>query len=142
MRDEIEGRIHELLLSEDPADAWLQPMIRAHRFLPLYRDTTGTFGIRPDLGLVYWDTESVSDQVASVEDPYWARIALCAGAARYPELAALVPARPAEAQACDRCAGTGQLMMLPGLDPKIADSLRCACGGLGWLLPGEPPPDA
>jgi hypothetical protein len=50
--------------------------------------------------------------------------ALHAGMKRYPWLKDLLPQRPADAQTCSACNGTGQF--------PVAD-LICSCGGAGWV---------
>jgi hypothetical protein len=47
--------------------------------------------------------------------------------AGWPELAAFVPPRPADAVVCDVCAGTGHLP----LDESAL--ILCPCGGVGWV---------
>jgi len=56
----------------------------------------------------------------------------CQGVKKYPELAALIPARPEEARDCDSCRGTGRIEALP--------QIICRCGGVGWIVPGEAGP--
>ena len=53
--------------------------------------------------------------------------ALVLGTERFPELAALLPERPANTPDCARCNGSGMIM----------GKLVCPdCGALGWVPPG------
>jgi hypothetical protein len=56
---------------------------------------------------------------------------LVAGARRYPELVALLPARPSQSVDCTRCAGTGWMKHGGG-------KIRChECRSLGWIELGR-----
>jgi hypothetical protein len=104
--------------------------VRVHNALPLYSDWTRTFAIREDGVLVHWDTE----EWPGIEEPSDRRevnLVLVQGAARYPELKGLIPARPDNALTCDSCQGSGHI---PGL-PEELKSVICKCGGIGWLHP-------
>jgi hypothetical protein len=101
--------------------------------LPLYLDWVGFIGLADDgeVRFVNWDPPHTS---APVREPYLVRAALVAGAEQYAELAALRPVRPANAVDCVLCGGTGR----PTIEGQpVPDNIRCFCGGLGWLLPGE-----
>lgn len=130
MRLQIERRIEELLVDSDPKLDWVRPAVRKHRFLLLYLGWVAAIGVRPDGSFVRWDHEEDPEVVKPLVDPYWERMALCAGAKKYPELAALIPKRPPHASTCESCEGTGEI---PGAPPEI----MCSCGGLGWTIPGE-----
>jgi hypothetical protein len=69
-----------------------------------------------------------------VREPHMRRIALVGGAEHYPDLATLRPERPTNAVTCSSCGGSGRLII--GGRPA-PENVRCFCGGLGWLLPGE-----
>jgi hypothetical protein len=129
LRGAIERRIRELLADEDPRFDWVKPIVRAHAFLPIYLGWVSAIGVRADASFVQWDHEDDPEAVRPLVDPYWQRMALCAGAKNYPELAALIPARPFDARTCEACAGTGTI--------EGAPRLMCQCGGLGWVIPGE-----
>jgi hypothetical protein len=78
---------------------------------------------------VCWEHEDDPGCVKPLDDAYWQRMALCNGAKQYPELAQLIPRRPAHVLTCEMCGGRGTLVQLP--------EATCQCGGLGWMLPGE-----
>jgi hypothetical protein len=130
VRELIERRIQEYLADDDPRFSWLRPAVRKFGFLPLYLGWVAVLGIRPDESLVRWDNEDDPEVMKPLSDAYWERMALCQGAKKYPELARLLPQRPAKALQCESCNGTGQIA---GLPPHII----CECGGLGWIIPGE-----
>jgi hypothetical protein len=129
MREAVEQRIRDVLADADPRFAWLRAAVRQHGFLPLHIGWVTVLGLRPDGSWVRWDHEDAPGAIKPFSDPYWERMALCAGAENYPELETLVPRRPLHARDCGACAGTGMFIGAP---------ITCACGGLGWLLPGEP----
>lgn len=129
MRDAIEKRIQEFLTDSDPRFDWVRPAVRKHGFLPLYLGWVAALGLRPDGSFVRWNHEDDREVVKSLSDPYWERMALCQGAKKYPELGSLIPQRPLQARDCESCKGTGQI--------EGAPQIICACGGLGWMLPGE-----
>lgn len=104
--------------------------MRRFGFLPLYLGWTSVLGIRPDTSLVVWDHEDDREAVRELMDPFLSRMALVAGAKKYPEPHTLIPERPTDSMTCDSCGGTGQLAGLP-------ENVICVCGGLGWLIPNE-----
>src|SRR4051794_8906479 len=101
--------------------------------LPLYLDWVGFFGLAADGRIVFvaWDSPH---GIEAVDEPHWIRTALVAGGEQYAELVSLRPERPPNAVECSFCRGTG-MPTLNGQD--VPDNIRCYCGGLGWLLPGE-----
>ena len=101
--------------------------------LPLYLGFGAFIGLREDGELLSVAWESPHDQEL-VREPLWRRVAIVAGAEEYSELGYLVPRRPPEALACPICDGTGR----PTVNGReVPSNIRCMCGGLGWLLPGE-----
>ena len=129
MRAAIEKRIEEFLAADDPKLEWMKPAIRKHTFLPLHVGWVAVLGIRPDGSLVRWDHEDDREAVKPLADAYWQRMAICQGMRKYPELGTLIPQRPASAQACEDCGGTGQV--------RGAPQVICQCGGIGWIIPNE-----
>jgi hypothetical protein len=130
MSEAIERRITELLAADDPELDWLKPAVRAHGFLPLYLGWVAALGLRPDGSFIRWEHEDDPTNVKPLSDAYWQRMAVCQGAKKYPELRALLPERPSTALTCDSCGGSGQMSAAP--------HVVCSCGGVGWLIPGEP----
>jgi hypothetical protein len=128
VRAAIERRIQEFLTDGDPRLTWVRPAVRRDPFLPLYVGWVAALGIRPDGSFVCWNHDQGGD-VEALTDPFLKRMALCQGAKMYPELAALIPERPEGAAGCPFCKGTGEF--------AGTAKIVCACGGLGWLVPGE-----
>lgn len=76
-----------------------------------------------------WDVSVWDDVVTRVEDGPEKVAAIATAARNIPELAAWLPARPADAGDCPACYGVGMF------DGTIVTCTYCA--GLGWT---EPPP--
>jgi hypothetical protein len=129
MHGAIETRISEFLAADDPKLKWVKSAVREHAFLPLYIGWVATLGLRPDGTFIRWDHEDDRASVKQVTDAFWQRMAICQGAKRYPELRALLPERPATAQTCAACRGSGQVSGIP--------HVICECGGIGWIISGE-----
>jgi hypothetical protein len=97
--------------------------------LPLYADLGGAVLLRADGQFLelQWDKPSEQDPIER-DEPSW-KVALVAGAERYPWLAELLPSRPDNAVNCEVCDGTGRF-------PHAGSSrgyLFCGrCDGLGW----------
>lgn len=134
LRHAICGYIDEYLAAQDERTDWVRKAVREHKFLPVHLGWVAALGIRPDATVVRWEHEDRPGEAPRVESsPYWQRFAVAEGARRYPALAVLVPARPDHARDCSGCGGAGEL-------PRTKDGVElvCQCGGLGWLLDGEP----
>jgi len=105
--------------------------------LPLYADWGGGVAIRRDRELIgfLWD-EPQSIKVET--DPHLRFLALVTGCERYPELVSLSPIRSPSDRDCPMCGGTGRVLGLEayGIDTTI----RCYCGGTGWLPANVPDP--
>jgi hypothetical protein len=133
MRGAIEHRVAEFLREDDPRLRRLWEMVMTRRALPLYVGWLATIALCPDGTFLERLDETDEEIVRELTDPFWQRIALCAAVQeRYPELAPLLPARPAHSRDCTTCEG--------GVLPRFPPAVLCLCGGLGWLLPGEPTP--
>ena len=118
----IERLIEECV--RNPVDA-MRELARAHRALPVYADMDGSLFLKPN-GEV-WFQGSEGDKKSALrleESPHWCLVARLAAAERFPQLAELVPIRPAEAADCSDCEGRGRV---------LNDLVRCGvCYGLGW----------
>lgn len=125
----IRLRRDEFLASQEPTLRWLRLAAAEHGFLPLYTGWMATVGISTDGTFVRWEQEEDPPRVETLDNRYQQRFALSRGALTYPELAALIPPRPAEAEDCPGCGGTGQPLGHP--------TIICECGGVGWVVPGE-----
>lgn len=98
----------------------------AARCLPVYVDWTHAIGVAEDGAVIAFAHEPNCEGPATGErvDLRWQNVALRFGLARHPWLAELLPARPADAQTCSVCAGTGRVPV---------EGLVCHCGGAGWV---------
>ena len=105
----------------------------APALLPVYLDWVGFIALREDGELLFvpWDPPHEEE---IVQEAPLRRAALVAAVEKYPELSSLIPRRPPEAERCASCGGSGR----PKLSGHpVPENIRCVCGGLGWLLPGE-----
>ena len=126
----IKARV-ESFPSEAAADwQWQCDFVQQFGALPLFLGWSETLGIRPDGALVRWSTEGEYSGVRPVDSQVDVNLALIHGARRHPKLIKLVPQPPSEAIVCAQCHGTGRVAISD-------DPLVCACGGAGWVAPGE-----
>lgn len=117
----IERLIEECLRSS--ADS-VGKAVRAHRALPVYADMDGSLFLKPNGEVWCQHGESIDSALKLEESPHWCLVARLAAAERFPELAELVPIRPAGAMDCSDCEGRGRV---------LNDLVRCGvCYGLGW----------
>ena len=116
----------------EPYHRWEAPAVAEFAALPLIRHWFETFGLRADGEVVRWSTDG--DAPYPGVRPVAARCdwlsALVEGARRWPELRALLPARPPAAR---DCACVGHPSFAPGkfLCPE--------CCGLRWVAPDAAP---
>jgi hypothetical protein len=102
-----------------------------HRVLPLFNDFMGCWALDMSGHLVFctWEApETVAPVSDRPVDAIGIHVALALGSTRYPALAAIRPAGPADAVPCTTCDGSGRI-------PRVPENVVCACGGLGWLPP-------
>jgi hypothetical protein len=101
--------------------------------LPVLLDMGGCFGLRRNGEVVSfpWD-EPHKLQVES--DERIRNMVLFRAGVRYSPLAGLAPERPPSAPTCPHCGGSGSPN---GLPERLARSVICYCGGLGWLPKGS-----
>lgn len=123
----------DLVNFDPPLD--LRKLASDLNLLPMMLDFGGCCGIRPngDIFSFIWDAPY---DLRPENDTRICNLVLFQGAKKYPELADLVPSRPADAVNCHYCNGTG-------IDRYVAehalnsDVIVCYCGGLGWLPEDE-----
>src|SRR5688572_23372604 len=131
MRLSVDSRTAEFIRSR--AAAFRHPISRIEELaidlgvLPLWVDWTVFLAIRSDGEVLMVDHEAAEPNPRPANDLTFVGIALVEGAARYPELAHFLPARPLGRAACATCGGVGTLSMSRG-----SVVLHCVCGGLGW----------
>jgi hypothetical protein len=129
----IRERIVNFERTARPEDVDEIDNVKKHGGLPLFRGWTETLAIRPDGTLIKWPTEEWPG-AKEFGDPVWAKIALTQGAQIYPELRALIPARPASAVTCEQCQGSGDPFTH---NQSLRGKIICSCGGVGWLEEGQ-----
>ena len=97
--------------------------------IPITDDRDREFGIRLSDGKVVSFSRHEPFDLKVVALPN-AELAVLAHAwTRFPELAPLVPVRPADAISCPACDGSGSIKH--GERPS---GFSCYCGGIGWLF--------
>jgi hypothetical protein len=115
------------ILSDPPLD--LRVLAAQIRLLPVVLDMGGCFGLRPsgEVASFAWDEprQARVENDERIRNMVYHRAAL-----KYPALAPLVPRRPPDAMVCSHCGGSGRCS---GLPDRLAESVTCYCGGLGWL---------
>jgi hypothetical protein len=115
-----------LAFLQDPDWSFLLPWARASGCLPIYCDSTHAFGLSADEQLILYEHDAPPGrppETYAATDLRMQNLALIQGAERYPWLTALRPARPADAQDCSMCSGTG----------GVPEPFVCYCGGAGWV---------
>lgn len=124
---------YETFLANPGHWAHLVAWARAWNCLPVYEDWTHALGVTSTGSVVACEVEpwplpiemSILLPVTPcvVDHPRLINLALYQGARLYPWLLGLLPERPADAQICSQCDGTGHLPL----------NLICYCGGAGWV---------
>ena len=116
-------------LAEDVLDALRRRP--AHRLasglevVDIYGSVGVGYAMAFDGRIFEWDLDI---DMREVTDPTRLRLALKLGSKVIPELARLLPFRPAEALDCAECHGTGEC----GLGHEVR-WLCNTCGGIGWV---------
>jgi hypothetical protein len=95
---------------------------RATGGVPAYEDLGGVLVVFGDGRVMHFDPDAKT--VRAVSDPKWRSVALVKAAAKFSELASLVPSRPPDAATCPTCHGDGTL---------LGGVLCGVCGGSGWV---------
>ena len=103
---------------------------RKYNALPLYAGWCGWGLLTPQGDVLEADEEEGG--VALANEP-WRTLYLVVGAERFPEIASLLPQRPADATACSECMGTGWVHV-----EGCRTQFPCGpCRALGWLAPSN-----
>lgn len=116
------------MINLDPAYD-LRNVAREKQFLPVVYDMGG-FLVILMTGQIGWIDITPPHAWKEESDPKIIRMVNFAASEKYPELSSLKPKRPQNALDCTHCAGKGK-------SDHLSNAYVCACGGLGWLLPGE-----
>jgi hypothetical protein len=121
-------RLLDLLVNSPDTTPHELDIARRHAAVPAVMDMGGALAITADGDVleILWDHPGTATKVT---DPRERSIAYYAVSQRYPELESISPKRPASARDCRACGGTGR----PDVPVHLQDSVRCWCGGLGWV---------
>jgi hypothetical protein len=133
MTPEIFERLRGQWLSEKPLHDIHRKYVDEECVLPLASDMGGFYGLDRSGQVLEFEWDS-SEPAQPVRDPRLLNRALFQGAAKYPILRSLLPARPVDALTCEACHGTGKT----DLPHHLQDKVVCYCGGAGWLPAGTP----
>ena len=128
LKEQIQSRIDELITSSDQDPADLRGVARRLQALPIFPDISGCLALRPDGSFVFceWDTWICTEEI----EPVFRLVGLVNGSEKYPELKALLPARPENAVTCKECKGTGRFI----IEDQVAENIFCGqCSGMGWI---------
>ena len=109
---------------------WLVDWARAEGCLPVCCELTCVFGVNRAGEVIFYEHEprpGCTPEQYRVTDLRLLNVTLDAGMTRYPWLSSLLPERPADAQICSMCDGTG----------KLPIPFACYCGGAGWVPAGD-----
>jgi hypothetical protein len=137
-QEQIQRRIAEFIAdsSASEAHAWARGAVERLNALPLLFDWTAFMALLPDGQIVWVPYDGEPGDVELVQKERDRNSGLFRGTRLHPELQFLLPTRPSDAIDCPDCRGTGRLKFPQG-SQHLADKLVCACGGIGWLPPGE-----
>lgn len=105
---------------------------RRSQCLPVYCDWTHAFGVTEHGDVIAFEHEERpgydGPREGKLTDLRLLNVALYRGMKRHAWLEELLPPRPAAAQDCSSCGGTGA---------AAAANLTCYCGGAGWVPAGD-----
>jgi hypothetical protein len=128
IRDEPEERERRWRINSDLAARYA-----TEGHLLLAREWTADLLLNPSGTVIVRDTETGKPDSPANETE--SRLALFTAIEVYPELLSFLPGRPANAQTCELCEGTGILEMAL-INPKLRN-VRCQCFGAGWIVPSR-----
>ena len=129
LKHQIERRIRQLVENPEAAPVYLRHLAVRHNVLPLFGDLGGEWALNLEEQVVAFPDDPAVD-IHIEGDVVSRNTALVQGSKLYPELTALIPARPPDAQTCPDCGGSGTHPVTS--NPKYA-MVICLCGGVGWL---------
>lgn len=135
-REQIERRIAEFIEDPTSVHADTHEVIARLNALPLLFDWTGFMALRLDGQIIWVPYEDEPGDVEVVREERLRNLGLFRGITLHPDLQFLLPQRPTGAIDCPDCRGTGKLTLPHGCE-RLADSVLCSCGGVGWLPHSE-----
>ena len=131
----VESTLQAYINDSEPQFVKLDPPIDLRelaaelRALPILLDMGGCYWLRSD-GEIFSSIWDEPRELRVEGEERIRNLVLFQAVRKFPELEPLMPKRPATAQDCDFCRGTGIVNELP---PELAKDVLCFCGGLGWL---------
>jgi hypothetical protein len=129
LKERLRRSLAAFLEDDAPQARELRHVATELAIIPITDDRDREFGIRLSDGKVVSFSRQKPYDLEVVALPN-AELAVLAHAwTRFPELAPLVPVRPADAISCLACDGSGAIKH--GERPS---GFSCYCGGLGWLF--------
>jgi|SRR5215831_19366552 len=139
--EEIAGKIQEAFAKfiTDPEpyvicdDLDMRKLAAELNLLPVMLDMGGCYAIRPD-GQIFSFLWDYPYDLRPEDDPRIVNVVFYRASLKYQELAELKPQKPADAQICPVCKGTGDPFFGSELENKYTN-ISCCCGRLGWLPP-------
>jgi hypothetical protein len=131
-REQIERRIAEFIGDSTSVHAHAYAAIARVNALPLLFDWTGFMALRLDGQILWVPYDDDPGEIELVQEERLRNIGLFRGTQFHPKLSFLMPRKPSDAIDCPDCRGTGKIILPPNLE-HLSDSLRCYCGGIGWL---------
>jgi hypothetical protein len=129
LKTQIEQRIKQLVENPAADPIYMRHLAIRHGVLPLFGDLACTWALNPE-GEIISFPDDFNSEIHTESDVVSRNTALVQGAKLYPELAALIPARPPDAQTCPDCNGSSINPVTS--NPEYA-MVVCLCGGTGWL---------
>ena len=128
-RARLRRSLDSFLLEDSPQARELHHVAKELAVLPVTDDRSRDFGVRLSDGKVVSFSRCEPFDLQLVSIPNVELAVLGHAWAKFPELATLVPIRPAHAIDCPACHGSGSIQRA---EPLVGFS--CYCGGLGWLF--------
>jgi hypothetical protein len=104
--------------------------------LPVTFDWFACWGICPNGEIILFQFEKPYKIKAETNQKI-INMVLSDTAKKYPQIAELMPVRNPESIVCPGCDGTGILKEFAN-HKFLAKSIRCNCGGVGWLPSADP----
>jgi hypothetical protein len=135
-REQIETRIGAF--TDDPRSVYSHAYeaVAREKALPLFFDWTGFMALRLDGQIAWIPYDDEPGEIELVREELLRNIGLFRGSQLHPDLSFLMPRKPSDAVDCPDCRGTGEIAFPPGLE-HLSETVRCYCGGIGWLPLGE-----
>jgi hypothetical protein len=124
--DQVEITLADFLTDSTSIYAYARGRAARAYALPLFFDWTAFMALRLDGQVVWVPYDDEPFEIEVLQDERLRNLGLFQGTKLHPDLAFLIPRRPADAIDCPDCRGTGKLT-------HLSVRILCSCGGVGWL---------